>query len=139
MKETGILNQDIARIISQMGHTEEIVIADAGLKQPKGVEVIDLSLEKNVPTVLNVLEVLKKHFSVEKIICATEGLKMSPSRIDAIKNNYWPDAMFEAIPQVELRERSKKAIAIIKTADFTAVSNVILVSGPGERWFKEVD
>ena len=137
MKEVGILNQDLARIISQMGHTDEIIISDAGFLQPLGVEVIDLSLDENIPTVLDVLRVFKKYFSVEKIVLSNETREVSPTRFKAIMENYWQDVEVETIPHLEFRKRAGSVRAIVRTADFTAYSNVLLISGPGDRWYLE--
>lgn len=137
MKEIGILNQDIARIISCMGHTDELIVSDAGFIQPPGVEVIDLSVKENDPTVLEVLEVLAKYFAVEELVLSKEAFSMSPTRMDHIVNDFWKDAKLTKIPHGEFRKRAKTVRAIVRTADFTAMSNVLLVSGPGERWFIE--
>ena len=65
MTETGILNRDIAAELARMGHTDRLLIADAGLAIPDSTRVIDLSLAENVPTAVDVLKELLKHFSVE--------------------------------------------------------------------------
>lgn len=49
MTETGILNRDIAAELARMGHTDRLLIADAGLAIPDSTRVIDLSLAENVP------------------------------------------------------------------------------------------
>ncbi|MFQ9918411.1 MAG: RbsD/FucU domain-containing protein [Flavonifractor plautii] len=64
MTETGILNRDIAAELARMGHTDRLLIADAGLAIPDSTRVIDLSLAENVPTAVDVLKELLKHFSV---------------------------------------------------------------------------
>lgn len=38
MKKHGILNSDIAKILADLGHTDKIVIGDAGLPIPEGVK-----------------------------------------------------------------------------------------------------
>ena len=68
MTETGILNREIAAEMARTGHTDMIIIADAGLAVPNTTKVIDLSLAPNLPTALQVLDEVLKHFSVEKII-----------------------------------------------------------------------
>ncbi|MGW8263419.1 RbsD/FucU domain-containing protein, partial [Bacillus sp. LR--39] len=45
MKKHGILNSHLAKILADLGHTDKIVIADAGLPVPDGVLKIDLSLK----------------------------------------------------------------------------------------------
>ena len=56
MTETGILNRDIAAELARMGHTDRLLIADAGLAIPDSTRVIDLSLAENVPTAVDVLK-----------------------------------------------------------------------------------
>ena len=41
MTETGILNRDIAAELARMGHTDRLLIADAGLAIPDSTRVID--------------------------------------------------------------------------------------------------
>jgi D-ribose pyranose/furanose isomerase RbsD len=65
MQETGLLNRGLSRIISEQGHGDLLMVVDAGFAIPKGLEVVDLSLKKDVPTVLEVLAVLKEHHSEE--------------------------------------------------------------------------
>lgn len=43
MYKTGILNSDISKVLSDLGHTDQIVIADCGLPVPKDVKKIDLA------------------------------------------------------------------------------------------------
>ena len=68
MTETGILNREIAAEMAKMGHTDMMIITDAGLAVPNSVKVIDLSLKENVPTAVEVLKTVLKNFSVEKYI-----------------------------------------------------------------------
>lgn len=44
MKRHGILNSHISKVLTDLGHTDMVVIADAGLPIPDGVPRIDLSL-----------------------------------------------------------------------------------------------
>ena len=45
MKRFGILNSDIARVLTYMGHTDTLAIGDCGLSIPDTTERIDLALE----------------------------------------------------------------------------------------------
>ena len=58
MLETGILNRELAKELSRMGHSDKMLIADAGLAIPNITKVIDLSLDENIPTVPQVLYIL---------------------------------------------------------------------------------
>jgi len=137
MKETGILNSDVSQVISTQGHMDEMIVCDAGFPIPLGVRVVDISLAKDKPTVLEFLEELVKHHSVEKLVMANETREVSPSRFDAIVGIFQKDIPVETMPHTEFKLRSRNVKAVIRTGDFTAYSNVLLVSGAGDRWYCE--
>ena len=134
MKETGAINRGIDAAISKQGHGDLLMVTDAGFAIPPGVEVIDLSLDENKPMVLEVLEMLKKYFSVEKMIMANETKIISPTLFSNISKAFGDGVPVETIEHSALKEMSKTVKAIIRTGDFTAYGNVILVSGAGGRW-----
>lgn len=138
MKETGILNAEIASAISRLGHMDEMIISDAGFAAPRDVPVIDISLTVNKPTVLEVMDELLKHFSVEKAVLAEETRQTGPTRFADIVGLFPEDVEVEVIPHTELKRRSREVKVIIRTGDFTSYSNVLLVSGAGPRWYSEV-
>jgi D-ribose pyranase len=55
MKKTGILNQPISAVMASLGHTDTVVIADAGLPIPNGPKRIDLALAERIPSFLKTL------------------------------------------------------------------------------------
>ena len=136
MRETGTINNDISDVFSMMGHMDELIVCDAGFPIPLGICTINISLAKDKPTVLELLEVLKEHFSVEKLVMAEETKKTSPTRFKAITDHF-PDVPVETMPHTDFKKHSKTVKAVIRTGDFTAYSNVLLVSGPGDRWYCE--
>ena len=136
MRETGIINNDISDVFSMMGHMDELIVCDAGFPIPLGIRTVDISLAKDKPTVLELLEVLKVHFSVEKLIIAEETKQVSPTRFKAI-TDIFGDVPVETVPHTDFKKHSKTVKAVIRTGDFTAYSNVLLVSGPGDRWYCE--
>jgi D-ribose pyranase len=137
MKEIGILNAEISYAISKMGHMDEMMVVDAGFPIPQGVNTIDLSLGANKPTVAEVLDELLKYFSVEKVVLANETKQVSPSMFDKVVEKFDKNMAVETIPHTELKQRSKNVKAIIRTGDFTANTNVLLVSAGGPRWYCE--
>ena len=56
MKRNGILNSDISRVLSYMGHTDLLCIGDCGLPIPEETERIDLALRFGQPSFLDVLK-----------------------------------------------------------------------------------
>jgi D-ribose pyranase len=138
MTETGILNRDIAAEISKLGHTDTLLIADAGLAIPNTTTVIDISLDVNVPTALDVLKVVLKHFSVEKVILSKATEEVSPARKKDFMDCFSKDMPVETVPHPVFRDELTRDVKFaIRTGDFTANSNIILVSAGGPRWYCE--
>ena len=139
MKEIGIINRGVARVISEQGHQDLLMVCDAGFAIPKDMDVVDISLKENQPSVIEFLNELKKFFSVEKIILASQTKKANPGYFEEIISVFNDSTEVETIDHIELKELSKSVKAIIRTGDFTAYANVILVSGAGKRWYSEKD
>jgi D-ribose pyranase len=139
MKEVGIVNRDIAAVISEQGHGDLLMVTDAGFAIPQEVEVIDISLSENDPMVMEVLEELNRFFSVEKIYMSNETREVSPSHFKKVSGAFGEAVEVETLPHNEIKKLSTRVKAVIRTGDFTAYGNVILVSGAGPRWYCEVE
>lgn len=137
MKEIGIVNRELARVISEQGHGDWLMVVDAGFAIPKDADVIDISLSENCPMVIDTLTELKKFFSVEKLIFANDTKSVSPSLFTSVTGLFGEDVPVEMVTHPQIKELSHKVKAVIRTGDFTAFANVILVSGAGPRWFCE--
>jgi D-ribose pyranase len=137
MLEVGLLNRDLAVLVTRLGHMDEIVVSDAGFPIPEGVRTVDLSIAKNEPGLLRVLEEIAKYCSIEKIIVANEMCSASPTMLKKVKDVFGPKVAFETIPHAELKQRSKTVKGVVRSGEFTAFSNIILVSGSGDRWYVE--
>ena len=138
MKEIGLLNREISDVITRLGHGDELCICDAGFAIPERVRNIDISLKDNHPRLIEVLEEILKYFSVEKVVMAKETKNINPSIFKEIVNQFNHKTEFMIISHLEFKKRVKDVKAIIRTGDFAAFNNVILVSGTdGNRWFYE--
>ena len=114
------------------------MITDAGLALPATTKVIDLALAPNMPTTITVLEEVLKHFSVEKILYSEETAKTSPSREKEFLSHFDDSVAVEKVTQNDLRGKLCSEVKFaIRTGDFTAYSNLVLVSAGGPRWFCE--
>ncbi len=130
MKKEGILNSDISRVLSYMGHTDLICIGDCGLPIPDDVERIDLALEFGVPTFMKTLEVVAKDMKVEKIILATEIKEQNKKVLGEIEELFkGQNIEVEYVSHTELKEKTKNCKAVIRTGETTPYANVILQSG----------
>jgi D-ribose pyranase len=116
---------------------DELIICDAGFPIPVGIRTIDLSLKINQPTTLEVLTEILQHFSVEKIVLAEEAQKHSPTMFAQLTGLFDKSVAVETMPHAEFKQHSQKVKAVVRTGDFTAYSNILLVSAAGPRWFIE--
>ena len=67
MKKQGILQNDLAAVIARLGHTDTLVVADAGLPIPPSVPRIDLAVSAGVPSFMQVLRPLLDEVAVESV------------------------------------------------------------------------
>ncbi|MGJ7921893.1 D-ribose pyranase [Neobacillus sp. LXY-4] len=129
MKKGGILNPKINLLISETGHTDTIVVTDAGLPIPENVtHRIDLALKEGIPGFLETLDIVLTELQVEKVILAEEVKTFSPEMNDQIVSRF-PNLPIEYVPHVEFKQQTKNARGLIRSGEFTPYANVILVAG----------
>ncbi len=128
MKKIGILNSEISRVISELGHMDRIVIADAGLPIPSHVKRIDLALKEGVPAFIETVETVLQEMCVEKAYVAQEmGLASAPKKEELIA--VLPGVQIKVITHEELKSLTHQAKAVIRTGEFTPYANVVLEAG----------
>jgi D-ribose pyranase len=128
MKKTALLNRDISEVIASLGHTDMLIVCDAGFPVPAGVRRIDLAVTANMPPFLETLETILTELEVEKIIVASETKKVSPGLFKKIEELF-PVIPMENMPHVEFKKVARDARAAVRTGEFTAYANIILVCG----------
>lgn len=128
MKKGTFLNADIIEVISKMGHTDEIVIADAGLPIPDGVKRIDLALKPGYPDFMTVLKALLEVYACESYVLASEIKEKNPEMekqiMEALGNS-----QEEYMSHQAFKDATVNAKAVIRTGECTPYANVILRSG----------
>lgn len=130
MKKAGILNSDISRVLSYMGHTDTICIGDCGLPIPDEVERIDLALKFGVPTFMDTLKVVKEDMKIEKIVLATEIKEQNKQVLKEIEELFEGEGIeVEFVPHTELKVKTKDCKVVIRTGETTPYANIILQSG----------
>jgi D-ribose pyranase len=136
LKKTGLLNRDISALISRLGHQDTICISDAGLAIPDSINLIDVSPEDNVPRLIEVLKLIKKNLFIESILLTEELKNSCPNMFKNVTNLFKnKKAKLEVITHKDFKEKVRLCKGVIRTGEFTAYSNVILVTGADpERW-----
>ena len=130
MKKKGVLNSDISRVLSYMGHTDRIAIGDCGLPIPDEVERIDLALAFGVPSFMDTLRVVVEDMKVEKIVLAEEIKEQNPKVLQEIEELFKDqDIEVEYVSHQELKHQTLDCKAVIRTGETTPYANIILQSG----------
>ncbi len=130
MKQNGILNSEISRVLSYMGHTDCIAIGDCGLPIPQEVERIDLALTFGEPRFLRVLELVLADMKVEKIVLAEEIREQNPQVLQGVKALLdGQNVEVEFVPHTQFKARTQNCRAVIRTGETTPYANIILQSG----------
>lgn len=128
MKKIGLLNHQLSNVIARIGHTQRLIVGDAGLPIPPGVERIDLAIVPGLPGVEQVLRAIALELQVEAIVVADELLDRDQALADTARQIF-PGAQLSSVPHVEFKQMSERAIAIVRTGECTPYYNVMLISG----------
>lgn len=129
MKKHGILHPELNKLIAETGHTDEVVVTDAGLPIPEEVNTrVDLALKEGMIPFLELLDTVLGDLSVEKIIMAEEIKTVSPKMHKEILDRF-ENVEIEYFPHTAFKKRTKSARGIVRSGEFTAYANVILVGG----------
>jgi D-ribose pyranase len=136
MKKGVLLNADISALISRLGHTDQVVIADAGLPIPAATLRIDLALTQGVPTFLQIVDVVTSEMQVEKAILAQEITEKNPrlhteilARLSQLEQQQGNTISIEYISHQELKAQTNVSRAVIRSGECSPYANVILCSG----------
>jgi len=128
LKKTLLINQEISSTIAGMGHMDMLVIGDAGLPIPDGIQRIDLALSKGIPSFVETVEAVLSEMEVQTIIIADEMKSKSP-QILAFLTDMFPDVDVQSVPHEAFKAKMGTAKAVIRTGEYTPYANVILISG----------
>lgn len=130
MKSTGgILNNQLSRVIAEVGHTDLVVVTDAGLPIPSEIERVDLAVVPNIPSFLDVLKAVTDELVVEGITLAEEIKKVSPEMHQKILDLFPEDMEVTYLPHTDFKKKTKSAKAAVRSGEFTSYANVILQAG----------
>ena len=132
-----ILSPDLLKILMEMGHGDEIVIADGNFPAASIAQRLIRLDGHNVP---EVLEAILKFFPLDIYVENPVGL-MEVVPGDNIKPTIWeeyrkiivdskePFKEFEHIERFAFYERAKKAYSVIATSESALYANIILKKG----------
>ena len=136
MKRSTILNAELNYAIASMGHTDLMIVCDAGFPIPDDAWRIDLALVADVPDLETVLTAIAGDFIAERVSYAAEMAENNPPLLAKVKRIF-ADSNHEPIPHaLILSEMAAQAKVIVRTGAFDPWGNILLYSGvDAPVWF----
>lgn len=127
MKRSGVLNSALAGELVRLGHTDQVLICDAGMPVPRGAEsVVDLAFVAGIPSFPDVLTGVLSELVVEGAVAATEVKDGNP-RVYSLLNAALAQVSY--VPHEELKKLSSGVKLVIRTGEATPFANVLLRCG----------
>ncbi|MCM1524100.1 MAG: L-fucose mutarotase [Ruminococcus sp.] len=132
-----ILSPELVKILMEMGHGDEIVIADGNFpSQALGQRVVRCD-GHGVPPILDaVMRLFPLDSYTDKPVMLMEVVQGDPVKpviwdeYKAVINKYEPqNCKIQMIERFEFYERAKKAYAVIATGEEAIYANIILKKG----------
>lgn len=124
------IHPQLSRIISELGHYDELFVTDAGLPIPAGAERVDLAFRRGEPPFLDVLDTILAEVVIEGAVMPAEVADASPRMLEAVRERLEPLGIdVELIPHVEYKARSQGARAFVRSGEYTPYANVALIMG----------
>ena len=128
MKKRGILNVNLSKVIAEMGHTDKLVIADAGLPIPETVQRIDLALIKGVPRFLETLAAVLNDLVVEKAVLTEEFKAISPALHNKTRE-ILGEIPVQYLSHQQFKAMTRSVKGVVRTGEITPYANIILLAG----------
>lgn len=129
-RNNATLNGQLARVISELGHTDQLVVTDAGLPIPTQVERVDLALREGLPAFLDVLDAVLDEVEIEAALMSEEIRTISPGMLAEIETRLSGRGVAPIFaPHVEFKAATANARAAVRSGEFTPYANVLLTAG----------
>ena len=138
MKLGRILNKKLNTAIAGMGHGDVLMICDAGFPIPTDEQRIDLALEKDCPTVEQLMDLILSDFCYERVIVASEMKDYNRPLYDFVERTC-ARCPVEGVPYAQfMAEMPKKAKYIVRSGAFNPYGNIAFVSAiDAPRWWNK--
>lgn len=138
MKRHGILNAELSGALATLGHTDLLLVVDAGFPIPRTAQRIDLAIAEDLPGLTTVLDLIAAELIVEGVVVA-EDVESSNARLASWLRQRFADAPLTTRTHEEmLSVVAHEAKVVVRTGAFNPWGNVGLVCGVDvPRWFDE--
>ncbi|MFX4292128.1 D-ribose pyranase [Streptomyces bohaiensis] len=136
MKRRGILNDRLSAALATLGHTDLLLVVDAGFPIPRDADRIDLAVTENLPDLRTVLGLVADELVVEGVVRAQEVPTNNPL-LETWLHERFTDAAFTTRDHADmLGEVARSAKVVVRTGAFEPWGNIGLFCGVDvPRWF----
>ncbi len=139
MTKKGLLNVALSRALTSSRHKDAIVLCDANMPIPRECNVIDLSLVRGVPSLLQVLKAVLNDLVAERYEVFELMPQYNPEMHRTIRE-LLPRLPGGTISQTALRETMLQAQAVVRTGDFGSCCTMVLYSASGmDKYVEQFD
>ena len=129
MKRRGILNANLSGALARLGHTDLVVVCDAGLPLPydvAGVEIVDLAFILGEPRFETVLRGLLEEIVIDGGVVASEVVVSNEERHHLLTSLVQP---LELVPHEAFKALTRRARLVVRTGEDRPYANVGLRCG----------
>ncbi len=140
MQPNRILHAELARSLATLGHTDVVLVTDAGFPIPRDANIIDLGLTAGTVDVITILSTLRQFIFTEEVHFAPEVKTLFPPLYQQVQEVFTGSgAEFVAAPHEELIAIwAPKAKVVIRSGSLTAWANFALVASTDPfAWFRD--
>ncbi len=139
MIKHSVLNGALSHALAQARHKDLIVLCDANMPIPRGCEVVDLSLVRGVPTLLQTLKAVLNDLVAEGYQVFELMPRYNPEMYEKIQA-LLPMLPGGTISQSELETAMLRAKAVVRTGDFGSCCTMVLSSASGmDKYVEQFD
>lgn len=136
MRHNGLLQAELVGVLAALGHTDGIVIADAGLPVPDGPVKIDLAICPGTPSFIQLCSLVIAEIPVEAVTIAAEMTERNPALYRQLLKALarWGetqghDIKVHTVSHDILKQQSVKARAVVRSGEFSPFANMIIHAG----------
>lgn len=134
-----VINARLSYALSQARHGDAIILCDANMPVPNGCSVIDLSLVRGVPSLLQTLKAVLNDLVAERY----EVFELMPQYNPEMYQQL--GGILEKLPagtisKEDLQLLMPKAKAVVRTGDFGSCCTMVLYSASGmDKYVEKFD
>ena len=140
MRPNRILHPELAHAVATLGHTDIVLVTDAGFPIPPQANRVDLGFYEGLPDIRDILKMLRQEIFVEEVHFAGEVRDRNPGLYASLQEIYTgAGAVFKSTTHEALcKDYAYRAKLIVRSGSFEPWGNIALIASTDPfAWFAE--